>query len=93
LAEDIGLDYVFSMSKWWGFGGETPFWDSSLESVSLMTALAVRDQARATHRHRQSIAFHPTVMAKMAATPSATGPRLVEPRGPSSSPTPTHASQ
>lgn len=40
LAEDVGFDYVFSMAKWRGFGGEIRFWDESLESVTLMAALA-----------------------------------------------------
>src|ERR1700733_10602743 len=39
LAESLGFDYVFSMSKWRGFGGATHFWDSTLESVALMTGL------------------------------------------------------
>ena len=38
LAEEIGLDYVFSMAKWRGFGGTSQFWDQSLESFSLMAA-------------------------------------------------------
>jgi pyrimidine oxygenase len=40
LAEEIGFDFVFSMSKWHGYGGETGFWDQSLESLTLMAALA-----------------------------------------------------
>jgi len=37
LAERLGFDYVFSMSKWRGFGGATHFWESTLESMTLMT--------------------------------------------------------
>src|SRR3977135_3023283 len=40
LAENLGFDFIFSMSKWRGFGGSTHFWDSTLESVALMTGLA-----------------------------------------------------
>src|ERR1700742_1036000 len=40
LAENLGFDYVFSMSKWRGFGGPTHFWDVTLESLTLMTGLA-----------------------------------------------------
>ena len=36
-AERIGFDYVFSMAKWRGFGGEVEFWKHSLESMILMT--------------------------------------------------------
>ena len=42
LAESFGFDFVFSMSKWRGFGGATRFWDSTLESLSLMTGLAAK---------------------------------------------------
>ena len=38
LAEQVGFDYVFSMAKWRGFGGETRFWDYSLESTMLMAS-------------------------------------------------------
>ena len=40
LAEEIGFDYVFSMAKWTGYGGETQYWDSTIESFTLMAALA-----------------------------------------------------
>ena len=30
LAEGIGFDYLFSMAKWSGYGGETGFWESSI---------------------------------------------------------------
>lgn len=68
LAESIGLDYVFSMSKWRGFGGDTRFWDASLESVTLMTGLAV-----ATHRIKliatvNPLLYHPVLTAKIGAT-------------------------
>jgi pyrimidine oxygenase len=67
-AEALGYDFLFSMSKWRGFGGATRFWDFTLESISVMTALA------ASTRRLQLIAtmspplLHPVVAAKMAAT-------------------------
>ena len=68
MAEEAGLDYVLSASKWRGYGGQSQFWDHSLESFALMSALAA-----ATHRIKlyASVgvrAFHPAVAAKMAAT-------------------------
>ena len=68
LAEDIGFDYVFSMAKWRGFGGSVQMWDASLESFSLMAALAA-----ATSRIRliatvNPLLLHPAVIAKMTAT-------------------------
>jgi len=68
LAEEIGLDYVFSMAKWRGFGGSVEMWDASLESFSLMAALAA-----ATRRIRliatvNPLLLHPAAAAKMTAT-------------------------
>ncbi len=40
LAEEAGLDFVMSMSKFRGYGGETQHWNSSLDPIVLMAALA-----------------------------------------------------
>src|SRR5260221_12903435 len=68
LAERLGYDYVFSMSKWRGFGGPTGFWDHTLEAITLMTGLAA-----ATSRIRiiatiQPLLFSPPLAGQMAAT-------------------------
>jgi pyrimidine oxygenase len=68
LAESIGFDYVFSMSKWRGFGGETNFWESTLESVALMTGLAAVTSRIGVIATIQPVLFPPAVAAKMAAT-------------------------
>lgn len=68
LAEEIGLDYVFSMLKWRGFGGATQFWDASLESFSLMAALAPLTKRLGLIATVNPLLVHPAVMAKMAAT-------------------------
>jgi hypothetical protein len=39
-AEQYGLDFVLSMIKLRGFGGEPEFWDHNLESFTLMAGLA-----------------------------------------------------
>ena len=67
-AEDIGLDFVMSMAKWRGFGGTTDHWGRSLESMTLMSALA-----EATSRVRIWASMHanvhnPAIAAKMFAT-------------------------
>lgn len=67
-AERIGFDYVFSMAKWRGFGGDIAMWDSSFESFSLMQALAARTSRIELVATVNPLLFHPTVMAKMAAT-------------------------
>jgi pyrimidine oxygenase len=68
LAERIGLDYVFSMSKWRGFGGVTEFWDHTLESFTMMTALAAHTTRLSLIATVYPLLFNPGLMAKMAAT-------------------------
>jgi len=68
LAEELDFDYLFTMSKWRGFGGETKFWDSTLESVTLMTALAAVTSRIGIIATIQPLLFPPAVAAKMAAT-------------------------
>lgn len=68
LADEIGMDFVMSMGKFRGFGGETDHWGVSLESVTLMAAIA-----EATKRVRIWATVHPllqnpAVAAKMIAT-------------------------
>ena len=68
LAERLGFDYVFSMSKWRGFGGATRFWDFTLESLTLMTGLAAVTSRIGIIATIQPVLFPPAVAAKMAAT-------------------------
>lgn len=68
LAEKYGFDFIFSMSKWRGFGGASHFWDTTLESVTLMTALAAVTSRVGIIATMQPVLFPPAVAAKMAAT-------------------------
>ena len=68
LAETLGFDYVFSMSKWRGFGGATHFWDQTLESITLMTGLAAVTSRIGIIATMQPVLFPPVLAAKMAAT-------------------------
>ena len=67
-AEALGMDYVFSMAKWRGQGGEIRMWDSSFESFSLMMALAAATKRIRLIATVNPLLFHPALMAKMAAT-------------------------
>src|SRR5262245_38885229 len=68
LAGRIGFSYVFSMAKWRGFGGETDFWNYSIESMTLMAGLAsVTEGVRLVASVAPAL-IHPAVFAKMAAT-------------------------
>jgi len=67
-ADQAGLDFVMSMGKFRGFGGETDHWGTSLESVTLMAAIA-----EATTRVRIWATVHPllqnpAVAAKLIST-------------------------
>ncbi len=68
LAEKIGFDYVFSMAKWSGYGGETQFWDYSVESFTMMAALAPVTTRLRLVASVAPILIHPAILAKMAAT-------------------------
>jgi pyrimidine oxygenase len=68
LAENLGFDYLFSMSKWRGFGGATHFWDQTLESITLMTGLAAVTSRIGIIATMQPVLFPPVLAAKMAAT-------------------------
>jgi pyrimidine oxygenase len=67
-AEAAGLDFVMSMGKWRGFGGETDHWGTSMESVTMMAAIA-----QATSRIRiwataHTLLHNPAITAKMITT-------------------------
>ncbi len=68
LAEKIGFDYLFSMAKWSGYGGETRFWEYSIESFTLMSALAAATSRLRLVASISPILIHPTIVAKMMAT-------------------------
>ena len=68
MAERAGFDFVLSQSKWRGYGGASGHFDTSLESFTLMAALAAvtsRIQLFASVGVRT---IHPVIAAKMAAT-------------------------
>ena len=67
-AEAAGLDFVLSSSKWRGYGGRSRHWDYSLESFTLMSALAATTTRIRLYASVGVRAFHPAVIAKMAAT-------------------------
>jgi len=66
LAEEVGIDYVFSMLKWRGFGGATQFWDAALDSFTLTTALAAVTKRVRLIATVNPLLSNPAVMAKMS---------------------------
>jgi pyrimidine oxygenase len=68
LAEKVGFDYVFSMAKWTGYGGATRFWEYTIESLTLMAALAPLTTNLRLVASVAPVLIHPAIVAKMAVT-------------------------
>ncbi|PJJ63775.1 LLM class flavin-dependent oxidoreductase [Compostimonas suwonensis] len=67
-AEEIGLDFIMSMAKWRGFGGATDHWGRSLESMTLMSALAAVTSRVKIWATMHANVHNPAVAAKMYTT-------------------------
>lgn len=67
-AEKQGLDFVLSMMKYRGFGGETGYWDACLESFTLMAGLAAQTSRIGLFPSVTVLAHHPALCARMIAT-------------------------
>lgn len=68
LAEAAGLDFVMAMAKFRGYGGDTQHWESSLDSIVLMAALAEATSRVKIWATVHTILQNPAVAAKMMAT-------------------------
>lgn len=68
LADEIGLDFIMSMGKWRGFGGETDHWGTSLESVTMMAGLAECTKNAKLIATMHAGLHNPAVTAKMIST-------------------------
>ena len=67
-AEKQGLDFVLSMMKFRGFGGETGYWDACLESFTLMAGLAPVTSKIGLIPSVALLSQHPAYVARMVAT-------------------------
>ncbi len=67
-AEDIGLDFIMSMAKWRGFGGTTDHWGRSLESMTMMSALAEATSRVQIWATMHANVHNPAIAAKMFTT-------------------------
>jgi pyrimidine oxygenase len=67
-AEAEGLDFVMSMGKWRGFGGDTDHWGASLESVTMMAGIAALTKRVKVWATLHAILHNPVAAAKMIAT-------------------------
>ncbi|MFQ3666944.1 MAG: LLM class flavin-dependent oxidoreductase [Sphingomonadaceae bacterium] len=67
-AERQELDFVLSMMKYRGFGGETGYWDACLETFTLMAGLAAATSRIGLFPSVTLLAHHPALAARMVAT-------------------------
>lgn len=67
-AEAAGLDFIMAMAKFKGYGGEIKHWESTLDSVLLMAALAEVTSKVKVWATIHTILQNPGVAAKMIAT-------------------------
>ncbi|MDR3538742.1 MAG: pyrimidine utilization protein A [Acetobacteraceae bacterium] len=67
-AEAYGLDFVLSMIKLRGFGGQTGFWDHNLESFTLMAGLAAVTTRIRLFATVATLAIPPAIAARMVTT-------------------------
>ncbi|MFM7785379.1 MAG: LLM class flavin-dependent oxidoreductase [Gammaproteobacteria bacterium] len=72
--EAFGFDFALSMVKFRGFGGETEYWDYSLDSFTLAASLAPVTSRIQIIPSVTNLALHPAVAARMAATIEAVCP-------------------
>lgn len=68
MAEKMDLDFVLSMVKFRGYGGETEHWDYAMESFNLMAGLAAVTNKIGIYASVQPLTIHPAMAARMAAT-------------------------
>ncbi|PPQ35975.1 pyrimidine utilization protein A [Rhodopila globiformis] len=68
LAEHYGFEFVLSMVKLRGFGGQTEFWDHALESFTLMAGLAAVTQRIRLYASTAVLTLPPAIVARMAST-------------------------
>lgn len=67
-AEGYGFEFVLSMVKLRGFGGETEFWDHNLESFNLMAGLAAVTERIQLYASVATLTLNPAFTARMAMT-------------------------
>lgn len=68
LAEEAGFDFIMSMAKWRGFGGSTDHWGRTLESMTMMSAIAEATERVKIWATMHANVHHPAVAAKMYST-------------------------
>lgn len=66
--EQNGFEMVLSMMKYRGFGGETGYWDSCLDTFTLMAGIAAATTKIQLFPSVTLLAHHPAIVARMVST-------------------------
>jgi pyrimidine oxygenase len=73
-AERFGFDFALNMVKFRGFGGPTKFWDYTLETFTVMSALAAVTERIKLFSSVGTLSLHPAMVARMASTIDSVAP-------------------
>ena len=68
MAEDAGFDFLLPIARWIGYGGETDFHGSVLETVTWATGLLAHTRSINVFATIHTAFNHPVVVAKQLAT-------------------------
>jgi FMNH2-dependent dimethyl sulfone monooxygenase len=68
LADDVGIDFLLPIARWFGYGGETNFHESVLEPIPWASALLAQTQRVVVFATVHTAFNHPVVTAKQLAT-------------------------
>jgi FMNH2-dependent dimethyl sulfone monooxygenase len=68
ILDDAGIDFMLPIARWIGYGGETDFHGTVLETMTWATALLAKTNQIAVFATIHVAANHPVVVAKQLAT-------------------------
>ncbi len=68
LADEVGIDFLLPIARWIGYGGETDFHGSVLETLTWATGLLAHTQRINVFATVHTAFIHPVVAAKQLAT-------------------------
>jgi alkanesulfonate monooxygenase SsuD/methylene tetrahydromethanopterin reductase-like flavin-dependent oxidoreductase (luciferase family) len=68
LLDDAGIDFMLPIARWIGYGGETDFHGTVLETMTWATALLAQTKQITVFATIHVAANHPVVVAKQLAT-------------------------
>jgi alkanesulfonate monooxygenase SsuD/methylene tetrahydromethanopterin reductase-like flavin-dependent oxidoreductase (luciferase family) len=68
LLDDAGIDFMLPIARWIGYGGETDFHGTVLETMTWATGLLARTKQITVFATMHVTANHPVVVAKQLAT-------------------------